>query len=111
MRNHCQRTVVIAVVAVRMMEPAVHQIVDVGSMRHGFVAAIRPVPMCCLVAGRMMLRIALVGIAVAHGNHMMLGAAGLGMLQAAVVEIIDVAFVPHRQMAASGAVNVGRRLA
>jgi hypothetical protein len=109
-RDHRQRTVVIAVVAVWMMQAAVHQIVYMIAMRHSFVATTRPVPMRRLVTGRVILRIAAVRIAVAHGNHMMLGAATLGMLKATVIEIIGVAFVPHGEMAASGAMNVGRSL-
>ncbi len=111
MRNHRHRTVVVAVIAVRTMQAAVHEIVDMIAMRHGFVAAIRPVAMRRFVAGCVMLRIAAVRIPVAYGNHMLLGAAALGMLKSAVGDIIDVAFMPHGKMAASGAVNVRRSLA
>lgn len=108
MRNHRQRTVIVAMVAVRMMQPAVREIVDMVAMRHGFVAAVGSVAVCRIVAARVMLRIAAVRIALAHGDHMMLGVAALGMLQAAVIEIINVAFVPHGEMTASGAMNVVR---
>jgi hypothetical protein len=103
--------VVIAVVAVRMMEPAIHEIIDMIAMRHGFVAATRPMPMRRLVAGSVMLRITAVRIAIAHRDHMMVSAASLGVLKATVIEIIDVAFVPHGEMATSGAMNVRRSLA
>jgi hypothetical protein len=110
-RNHRQRAVIVAVIAVRMMETTVHEIVDMIAMRHGFVPTIRPMPMRRLVATGVMLRIAAIRIAVAHGDHMLLGAAALGMFQVTVIEIIDVAFVSHGEMTAGRAVNVGRSLA
>lgn len=79
-RNHRQRTVVVAVIAVRMMQTAVHQIVDMIAMRDSFVAAVGPVTVCRIVAARVVVRIAAVRIAVAHGDHMTLGATALEML-------------------------------
>jgi hypothetical protein len=110
-RNDRQRPVIIAMVAVRMMEPAVNEIIDMVAMRHGLVAAVGSVTVCRIVASGMVLRITAVRIAVAYGDHMMLGAAALGMLQVAVIEIINVAFMPHGEMTASGAMNVVRSLA
>jgi hypothetical protein len=42
---------------------------------------------------------------------MLFGATVLGMLKAAVIKVIDVAFVLHGEMATSGAMNVQRGLA
>jgi hypothetical protein len=103
--------VIVAVIAVRMMQPAVDQIIDVIAMRHGFMAAIRPVPVRCVVAAGVELWIAAVRIAVTDGDDMLFGAAVLGMLKVAVIQIIDVAVMLHGEMAASGAVNVRRSLA
>jgi hypothetical protein len=102
---------VVAVIAVRMMQPALDQIVDVVAMRHGFMAAIRPVPVRCVVTAGAEFWIAAIRIAVTHGDDMLLGVAVLGMLKVAVIEVIDMAFVLHGEMAASGAVNVRRGLA
>jgi hypothetical protein len=110
-RNHSQWTVIVAMIAVWMVQPAVDQIVDVVAMRHGFMAAVRPVPVRCIVASGVELRIAAIRIAVAHGDDMLLGAAVLGMLKMAVIEVIDVAVMLDGEMAASGAVNVRRSLA
>jgi hypothetical protein len=101
---------VVAMIAVGMMQPAIHQIVGVVAVRHGFVAAIRPVPVSSLVAGRVTLWIAAVRVPISHANHMLLGAAVLGMLKAAMAEVIHVAFMLHSEMAASAAVNVRRGL-
>jgi hypothetical protein len=98
-------------IAVWMVQPAVDQIVDVVAMRHGFMAAIGPVPVRRVVASGMELRIAAVRIAVAHGDDMLLGATVLGMLKVAMIEVIDVAVMLDGEMAARGAVNVRRSLA
>jgi hypothetical protein len=97
---------VVAVIAVRMMQPALDKVVDVVAMRHGFMAAIRPVPMRCLVAAGAVLRIAAVRIRVGHSDHMLLGSTALGMLKAAVIEIIDMVSMLDGEMAAGGAMNV-----
>jgi hypothetical protein len=101
---------VVTVVAVRMMEAAVHEIIDMITMRHGFVAAIRPVPVRCLVSGRVMRRLAAGRVAIAHRDNMMLGTATLGMLKATVIEVVDVVFVSHAEMTATWAMNVQRSL-
>ncbi len=106
MRNHGQRAVIVAVIAVRMVQPPIDQIIDMVAVGHGFVAAIGTVPMPGRVTGRVAFGIAAVGIAVADRNHMLLDAAMVEMFKMAVIEIIDVAFMPHGEMAASGAMDV-----
>jgi hypothetical protein len=93
-------------IAVRMVQPAIDQIVDMVAMRHGFMAAIRPVPVCRIMAAGAQFRIAAVRIAIVHRDDMLLDAAMLGMLEVAVIEVIDVAVMLDGEMAASGAVNV-----
>jgi hypothetical protein len=98
--------VVVAVIAVRMMQPPIHEIIDMVAVRQGFVAAVGAVPVPRLVAAGVVLGIAAVRIPVGHADHMPLGAAFLRMLEATVIEVIDVAFMLHGEMAASGAMNV-----
>jgi hypothetical protein len=105
-RNHRQRPVVVAVIAVRMMQPAVHEIVGVVAVRNAFMAAVRPVSVGRLVAGRVMLWIAAVRVPVGYRNYMLLGTPVLGMLKTAMIEVIDVAFMLHGEMTASAAMNV-----
>lgn len=94
MRNHHQRAVIVAVIAVWMMQTAIDEIIDMVAMRHGLMTAVGAVPMPRLVAGRVVLGIAAVRIPVGHRDHMLLYAAMLGMFEAAVIEVIDVAIVP-----------------
>ena len=39
LRHDLQRAVIIAVIAMRMMQMAINQIIDVVAMRHGFMTA------------------------------------------------------------------------
>lgn len=98
-------------VAMRMMKAPAHEIIDMVAVRYGFVAAIRPVPMRRLVASGVVLRIATIRIHVAHRDPMLMGPTALAVFEAAVVEVIDVAFMLHGDVAASAAVNVVRNLA
>jgi hypothetical protein len=97
--------VIVAVIAVRMMEASIHEIIDMVAVGHGFMAAVGPVPMLCLVAGGMVLGIAAIRIPIGHGDHMLRYAAVVGMLEPTVVEVMA-----HGKMAASGTMNVRRRL-
>jgi hypothetical protein len=104
--DHCERPVVVAVVAMRMMQAPIYEIVDVIAMRHSFVAAIRPVPVLRLMAAGVMVRIAAVRIPCAHGDDMLIGTARLGVFEPAVIEIIDMAFMLHGDVPAAWAMDV-----
>jgi hypothetical protein len=56
------RAVVVAVIAVRMMQVAIDEIIDVVRMRHGFMTARRAVNVARLMAATVVIRSALVGI-------------------------------------------------
>jgi len=101
-----QRAVVVAVVAVRMMQMTVHQIVDMVTVRHRFVAAAGPMHMTGAMAGTVMLRRAAVRVGGADGDHVLVDMVAMHVVQMAVVQEIDVAFVPHRGMTALRAVLV-----
>lgn len=101
---------VVAVSAMRMMQTPVYEIVDVIAMRHGFVAAIRPVPVLRLVAGGVMVRIAAARIPCTHADDMLIGTAPLGVFEPAMIEIIDMAFVLHGDVPAAWAMDVRRNL-
>lgn len=110
MGDYCERPVVVAVIAMRMMQTPVYEIVDVIAMRHGFVAAIRPVPVLRLVAGGVMVRIAAARIPCTHADDMLIGTAPLGVFEPAMIEIIDMAFVLHGDVPAAWAMDVRRNL-
>jgi hypothetical protein len=93
-------------VAMRMMQSAVDQIVGVIAMRHRFVAAPRSVTMRRLVAATTMLGAAAVGIGGAHLDDVLLDPAIVLVMQMPVVQVIHVPVVANRNMTAAGTVRV-----
>ena len=58
MRDHSQRTVVVAMIAMRVVQASIDQIVDMVPMGNGLMAACRAMSMRLLMSGSAMLRIA-----------------------------------------------------
>lgn len=84
------RTVVIAVIAVRMMKVAVDQIVDVITMRYRFVSAARPVDMARIMGATVMVGCTLVRVLCADLKPVLVYMIGMRMMQVPVMEVIDV---------------------
>jgi hypothetical protein len=105
-RDHRQRPVVVAVIAVRMMQAPVHEVVDMVAVRHGFVAAVRAVFMTSFMTTCVVFWIASVGIVLANRDHMLMCAAFFGMFEPAVIKVIDMIIVLHSEVAAAWAVDM-----
>jgi hypothetical protein len=92
---------IVAMVAVRMMEFAIDQVVDVIAVRHRLVAAagtmfvLRIMP--CLL-GEL---VTTVGIRLANGKDMILHFGAFLMTEMTIVQEIDVAIVFNRRMTAA----------
>jgi hypothetical protein len=98
---HGHRSVVVAVRAVRVVQMAVDEIVDVVAMRNGGMAAVGTVH----VAGRMRAALvvgrALAGIGASIGDFVFLHlSVGPLVMQMTVVEVIDVSLVLDGRMTA-----------
>jgi hypothetical protein len=91
---------------VRVMEVTVHQVVHVITVRDRFVAAVGAVTMAGFVPFRVVGR-ALRRVPAADLDPMLLHAVAGRMMQAAVVQVVRVAVVPHRGVAATGTVPMG----
>src|SRR5262245_45995179 len=89
-------------VAVRMMQPPIHKIVDVIAVRHGFMPAARAMPVSALVFRR-----AAVGVGGVDRKGMFVDMIPMHMVQMAVVQIVDVAVVTNRGMPAVWTVLMG----
>ncbi len=103
--NHLKRSVVVAVIAVRMMELSVHQIVHMIAMRNGRVAAIgamNVLPIMAFGAER-----AFVGIRGADGDGVFIHMVAMRMMQMAVMKIIHVPAMHDGNVSATFAVDVG----
>jgi hypothetical protein len=92
------RAVVIAVIAVRMVQVAIDEIIDVVPMRHGFVTARRAVNVARLMAATVVIRSALVGIFRIDRERMLVDVIAVHVMQMAVVQIVDMIVVLDRRM-------------
>lgn len=102
--DHLERTVIVAVTAMRVMQAAIDEIVDMVPMRYRFVSAARSVDVPGLVTFVPVFRGAAIGVCLAHLDDMLVDVTIMGMMQVAVMQIIDVIAVTDGNMPAAGAV-------
>ena len=88
---------VVAMIAVRMMQPPVHEIIGMVTVRNRLVTATRPMPM----AGASDLRRAGRRICRPHRYDMFIDMVAVHMMQMAVMQIVDMAIVSNRGMPAT----------
>ena len=69
MRHYGQRTVIVAVIAVRVVEASVNQVINVVAMRNRLMAAARAMAMRLIMSGSTMLWVAPIRIRSAKFNH------------------------------------------
>jgi hypothetical protein len=99
--------VIVAVVAMRVMEVAVHQVIDMIAVRHRRMAAIGTVLMILIVAAAGMLRRAGVRVLRRDGESVLLDLVPLHVVQVAVMQVINVVLVDNAGMTAIRAVLMG----
>ena len=97
-----QRPVIVAVVAMHVMQPAVHQAIHVVAMRHALMAAIGAV-----LVGRAASPLAGYRVGGADFDHMLVHVPVVEVVQVPIVEIIHVAVMHHCRVPATGAMLVG----
>ena len=102
--DHLQGAVIIAMVAMGMMQVATDQIIHVIAMGHSGVAAVGAMDMCGIMAGASVVGCALIGVGGGHGDHVFIDMSGVGVMQMAVVQVIHVIIVADGEVAAVGAV-------
>jgi len=100
------RPVVVAMVAMRMMQAFVNQIVNMVAVRNGGMAAIGAVNVFRNVFSHGKTECAFVGIRGTDGNRVLVHMVAVRMVQMAVVQIIHMAFVFDGGVSAAGAVDV-----
>jgi hypothetical protein len=94
-------------IAVRMVQVTIDEIVDVIPVRHRLVAATRTMLVRCVVTGADMVRGACCRIGGRHLDHMLVDVITVHVMQMAVVKIVDVPVVLHSSMAAPRTMNMG----
>lgn len=102
--HHLKRPVVVAVIAVRMMQVSVNQIIKMITVRNGGVAAVGAVNVFPVVAFRP--QRAFVGVDVADGNGVFIHMVVVRMVQMAIVKVIHMPVVHDGDMPAIFAVDV-----
>jgi hypothetical protein len=90
------RAVVVAMIAVRMMQPPVHQIVDVIAVGNRFMTAAGTVGMACAAY----VRRALHRIASADGERVLVDVIAMHVVQVPVMQVIDVTVVTNCRVSA-----------
>ncbi len=100
------RPVVVAVVAVRMVQVAVDEVIDVVAIRDGFVAAAGAVNVLLVVAAAGMLGRARGRVAGVDREGVVVDMVAVHVVQVAVVQVVGVALVLHGGVAAARAMLV-----
>lgn len=102
------RAVVVAMSGVLVVQVTIDEVIDMVAVRHGGMATVSPVDMIGGMCGAGMARGAGGGVAVRHADDMLFDLSGGGlMMEVAIMQIVDMAFVLHRDVAAVGAMHMG----
>lgn len=97
---------VVAMVAMRVMQVAIHQIVHMVTVRHSRVSTVRAMYVIDRVCGADVLRCAGHGVGYRNGYPMLIHVVAVGMMEMTIVEIVNVSFMHYGHMSALRAVLV-----
>ncbi len=101
------RTVVVTMVAVRVVQVAVDQVIDVIAMRHRLMAAAGTVDVILVMAATAVSRRTLGRVGRGYRQLVLLNHSRFLMVQVAIVQVIDVAFVDDARVTATRSVLMG----
>jgi hypothetical protein len=87
-------------VAVRMVQVAVNEVIDMIAVRHRLMSAAGPMAMVFVMTTTAVPRSAAIRVLGTDFQHMLVHMVAVGMMQMAVVQIIDVILMAHGHMAA-----------
>jgi len=105
--HHLDRPVIVAMVAVRVMQVAVDQVIDMVAVGHRFMAAAGAVAVGLVVAVALVFRGAAIRVFGADFQHMLVHVIAVGMVQMTVVQVINVILMADGHMAALRPVLMG----
>jgi hypothetical protein len=106
MLHDLQWTMVVAMIAVRMVQASIDQIIEVGPMGDSLVAAIWTMLMRCIMPFRRPIGRAAIGVLRCYFDDMLIDATALNVLKVPLIKIIDVVCVANRDVATSRPMNV-----
>jgi hypothetical protein len=84
---------IIAMAIMWVMQPSVHEVIDVVTVGHRFVSAVRPMRVSAPGVGR-----AARGVGVADLNNMFVDMIPVHVMQMTIVEVVDMAMMAHRRV-------------
>lgn len=105
-RDDFQLAVIVAVTAVRVVQMAIHQVIDMIAMRYRLVPAVRTVSVRLLMGRATVVRRAFLRIRRGYFNLMVVHMIAVSVMQVAIVKIIGVAVVFHGNVPAVWAMHV-----
>ena len=91
-------------ILVPVMQMIADEVVDVRSMRHSFMTAVRIMNMAARMGSAAMLGCAAIRVPVAHLYDMLVNVILMGMMQMPVMQVVDVVAMADSGVAAAGAV-------
>ena len=101
-----ERAVIVAVIAVRVVQVAVDEVVDMIAVGHRLMPAAGAVDMGCVVAAAVVCRRALIGVLVRYLDHVLVHVVSVRMVQMAIVQIVHMVAVAHAGVLALRAVRM-----
>ena len=106
MLHELQRTMVVAMIAVRMVQAPVDEIIEMVSMGDRLMAAIWTMLMRCIMPFRRLIARAAIRVLRRYFDDMLIDAATFKVLKVPLIKIIDVVCMPNRNVATSRPMNV-----
>jgi hypothetical protein len=97
---------VVAMVAMRVVQAAIHEVVDVVAMRHGLVPAAGTVDVACFVSAAVLICRAVIWVRRADLDDVLVDMVAVGVMQVAVMQVVHVVPVAYGGMPAARAVFV-----
>lgn len=97
---------VVAVIAVRVVQMATYQVIDMIAMRHRLMTAARAVHMSCGVAVTLVAWCAALGVIGVHRQTVLVDMIAVHMVQVTIMQVVDMAIVLDRRMTAARLVLV-----
>ncbi len=98
---------IVAMVAVRVMQMAINQIADVVAVRHGLVSAAWSMHVVCGMTSAAMVRRATVGVGIGDLDPVLVHMIAMHVMKVTIMQIISVIAVPDSDMPAPRTVDVG----
>jgi hypothetical protein len=98
--------VIVAVIAMRVVQMIADAIIDMVAVGHRLVTAARAMPMTGVVTAAAVVGGANIRVRARYLDHVLIDMPFMGMVQMAVMQIVDMPFMMHGLVSAAGTVLV-----